>query len=67
MIMFMDDKVKDKNGRIGVIVPIPNDCSFASKDDPFTMARLVYVKFGDEDAILVPESRLKEIHDEDGL
>jgi len=59
-MFFMGDKVKDKKGNEGVVVPISDDYSFASPDDPFTMARLVYVKFGDNDPILIPESRLSK-------
>ena len=58
----MGDEVKDKTGWLGKIVPMPHDYSFASKDDPFTMARLVYVKFNHiDEPILVPESRISKI------
>ena len=60
----MNDRVKDKQGRQGTIVPIPHDYGHAPGDDQFTQARLVYVQFeGDDEAILVPESRLKKVEE----
>ena len=55
----LDQLVVDKKGRTGKVVPIPYDYSHGSKDDPYAMARLVYVLWdGEEDAVLIPESRL---------
>ncbi len=63
MTTFFDinDQVKDKSGKQGVIVPIPEDYAFADKNDPYKMARLVYVKFDDEEPILIPETRLEKL------
>jgi hypothetical protein len=60
-MLFMGDRVVNKKGIKGTIVPIPHDYSFADPNDPFKMARLVFVKFDDEDeGILIPESRLEK-------
>ena len=49
--------------RNGIVVPIPDDYSFASKDDPFKMARLVFVHYYDtQETVLIPESRLKLVY-----
>lgn len=61
MFYDIDDVVMDKQGWMGKVVPMPDDYSFASKDDPYTMARLVYVKFAHiSEPILIPESRLRK-------
>lgn len=60
-IFSLGDAVKDKHGIEGKIVPMPKDYAHGSEDDLFVMARLVYVQFGYEDPVLIPESRISHV------
>lgn len=46
MIFDMDEVVKDKKGRVGKIVPIPDDYSKVNKELPYGIPRLCFVQFG---------------------